>query len=370
MKIKLFNLQSLVVISIIFFSLWGCSFQKSNKVNVLVSLPLTGDAAAYGKLLKDGIEYGLSEMDEKTQSKINVIYQDDKLSTKDAINILNQEMAKQELSVVMTSSTELAMNLGSICNKNKIVLLPPIADGDNITKAGKYVYLITPVSSFQGKELARYISKDGHKNVAVIYLNDAWGNSLSSEFKIALNEYNGVVLISEACNPGQRDFRTQLTKIKNQKPDAFLIILHPTETIPLLKQVKELNFSAALYGGDTFSNKALYSKDVVELIQGIKFTLPSQPNNEIFNSFRKGFKEKYGYEADINAAAARDGIFLVGKAIERGANNGTDIINIFQSWTEGLVGATGLIKWNENRNVVSKQYSLYFIKEYIYLPFN
>lgn len=153
----------------------------------------------------------------------------------------------------------------------------------------------------------------------------------------------------------------QLLTIKNNSPDATIIILHPTETIPLLKQIKELNIQAALYGGDTLSNKALYSDDVKEFVQGIKFTLPSQPDNKIFQSFQKGFKEKYGYAPDMNAAAAQDAITLIAMAVEQGATNGTEFKNKFQSWKDGVVGATGLIKWKENRNVVSKQYSLYRI---------
>ena len=359
-KKRLLKIITLALVALVLVT--GCSNNNKNKVNVLVSLPLTGDAAAYGKLLQDGVNYGLSELDSITASKINVIYQDDKLSAKDAVNILNQEMAKQKLSAAMTSSTELAMNLGPICNSNQIVLLPPIADGAKITQAGEYVFLITPVSTFQGKELARYISKDGYKKVAVIFLNDSWGNSLSTVFKNEFeNEYGGSVIISETCNPGQRDFRTQLTKIKNNSPDAILIILHPTETIPLLKQIKELNIKAALYGGDTFSNKALYTDDVKEFVQGIKFTLPSQPDNKIFQSFQKGFKEKYGYDADINAAAARDAIILIAMAVEQGATNGTEIKDKFRNWNDGVIGATGLIKWDDIRNVISKKYQLYVI---------
>lgn len=365
MKYLIQHLKATSIILLMLVVISSCNQSKNkDQINVLVSLPLTGDAAAYGKLLMDGVNYGLSELDTAISSKINVIYQDDKLSSKEAVNIINQEMAKQKISVAMTSSTELAMTIAPICNKNRIILLPPIADGADITKNGEYIYLLTPVSTFQAKELARYISKDGHSNVAVIYLNDSWGNSLSSIFKTEIKDkYNGSVVFSESCNPGQRDFRTQLSKLKNKKPDATLIILHPTETIPLIKQMKELNINCDIYGGDTFSNKALYTEEIIDLVHGIKFTLPSQPENKIYQSFKKGFQKKYGYSADINAAAARDAITLIGLAIEQGAINGTEIKDKFQSWKDGIEGATGLIRWNENRNVISKKYSKYLIKE-------
>lgn len=363
----LLHVKIIIAIFINVIFLINCNLSgKNDKVSILVSLPLTGDAAAYGKLLKDGVEYGLSELDSNVKNKLNVIYQDDKLSTKDAVNILHQEMAKQKLAAVMTSSTELAMNLGPICNENKVILLPPIADGDQITKAGEYVFLITPVSSFQSQELARYMTLDKVKTAAIIFLNDSWGNSLTQEFTKAFEATSGKVLIKEGFNAGTRDFRETLLKIKKGNPDALLIILHPAETIPVLKQIRELGIKSKLYGGDTFSNKELYQKEVVDLVQGIKFTLPAQPNNEIFSSFKKGFKEKYGYEADINAAAARDAIILIASTVKLGAKNGTMIKDIFMQWKNGVKGATGLITWDDNRNVISKNYSLYKINQGLY----
>jgi branched-chain amino acid transport system substrate-binding protein len=359
-KIKVISLLVCVILC-----MFGCT-ETSQKINVLVNLPLTGDGAPYGKLLKDGIEIGIQQMDENTRNKINVIYQDDKMSAKEEVNILHQEMAKHTISVVMTTSTEFAITLGKICNDNNIVLLPPIADGDQITSGKEYVYLITPTSAFQGSVLAKKIKENNCSTVAVFSLNDSWGKALSSEFQKKFVDEGGKVLISETCEAGQTDMRSVLLKIKNKKPDAILLILHPTETVPALKQIKELGIIAKLYGGDTFSNKDLYKNEVIDLMQGLQFTLPTQPDNAIFDGFKKLFFEQYAYNPDVNAAAARDAILLVAKAVADGAIDGPSIKDKFNSYTNGIEGATGLIKWDENRNVVSKGYSLYIVsgKEY------
>lgn len=343
----------------------GCHSQcnhKEERVNVLVSLPLTGNAAAYGKLLKDGIEIGLEQVDKGTRDKINVIFQDDKLSSKEAVSILQHEMAKQKLSVAMTASTELAMTLGKTCNDNKIVLLPPIADGNQITNGREYVFLITPTSAFQGTVLAQKIKERNYTKAAILHLNDSWGKELSTEFQNSYAQLGGETLIKETCEIGQTDMRSLLLKIKNRQPEALLLILHPTETIPTLKQIKELNINVALFGGDTFSNKDLYKDGVVDLMQGLRFTLPTQPDNQVYQEFQKIFYAKHNYNPDINAAAARDAITLVAKAVEDGAVNGTSVRDIFNSYNEGIVGATGMIKWDENRNVVSKSYALYVVR--------
>jgi len=354
-KIRIF-----LVLFCIVLCMGGCK-NNSQKVNVLVSLPLTGDAAVYAKLLQDGIEIGLDQMDKETRGKINVIYQDDKLSSKEAVSVLQQAMAKRKLSVAMTTSTELAMTIGGICNDNKIVMLPPIADGNQITKGKEYVFLITPTSAYQGIALAQKIKESNYTKVAILHLNDSWGNELSTEFQNKFVELGGEVLIRERCEAGQTDLRSTLLRIKNRQPEVILIILHPTETVPVLKQIKELGITAVIYGGDTFSNKDLYKSEVIDLVQGVRFTLPTQPDNQYFEDFKKLFVAKYGYNPDINAAAARDAIMLVAKAVKDGATDGTSIKDKFNSYTNGIEGATGLIKWDNNRNVVSKEYSLYII---------
>jgi branched-chain amino acid transport system substrate-binding protein len=355
----------MVVLGTLF--LFSCT-KKDSKINILVPAPFSGDAASYGKVMKEGIEIALSELEgDPVKQKINVIYQDSKLSTKEIVNILQQELALHPISVVMPVSTGEAMALAPICNKNQVVLLPPLADGDQLSEARPYFFRISPASSFQGRVLADKMRENGILKAAVLYLNDAWGKGLSLKFKEYFMEKNGNIVAMESCNPGQMDLRTQLQKIKAVQPEALLIILHPTETIPALKQIRELGIKARLYGGDTFSNKTVYA-EAAELAQGVIFALPAQPENVIFNKFSAAYKARYRADADINAAAARDAIMIVVEAVRKGATTGDAIKVSLDGMTNGLNGATGLIKWDKNGNVISKKYQLYIVKGDSYEP--
>jgi len=345
----------------VIFILTACE-KKDAKMNVLVAVPFTGDAASYGKVIKEGIEIGLDELaKDPIRKKFNVIFQDSKLSPKEIVTIFQQELSTNGVSVIMPASTSEALALAPLCNKNKVVLLPPLADGDQLIQARPYFFRISPASSFQGKILADAISGAGISRVAVLYLNDSWGQGLSMKFKEFFLLNNKTVVAMESCNPGQIDLRSQLQKIKSSNPEALLIILHPTETIPALKQVKELGIKVKLYGGDNFSNKAIYN-EAADLSQGVIFALPAKPENEIFKKFSDMYKERFGTEADINAAAARDAIMVVIEAIRKGAVTGEAIKNVLDGMSDGFNGATGLIKWDDNGNVLSKKYQLYVVE--------
>ncbi len=352
----------LIVIIITSISFLSCNNDKTSKVNILVAAPFTGEAASYGKFLKEGVEIALLEMkNDPVLKKINIIYRDSKLSLTEIVNVFQQELALNPISVVMPVSTAEALTLAPLCNNNQVVLLPPLADGDQLTKAGPYFFRISPSSSFQGIELAKAVIQGNHKNAAVLYLNDAWGKGLAEQFKNSYTNMGGNVVAMESCNPNQTNLRVQLKKIKDSRPEALLIIVHPAETIPALKQIIELGLKVQLYGGDTFSNKAIYT-EAADLAQGVIFALPAQPTNEEFIKFSSLYKDEYGTDADINAAAARDAIMLVAQAVKEGATNGESIKNKFKQFINGFRGATGLIKWDANGDVISKEYCLYVIE--------
>jgi len=368
MTMKLKFLRSLMVVLAVPFLLAACERGAEKQVNILVPVPLTGDAASYGKIMREGIDLALDELkSDPVSSKLNVIYRDSQLSLKEIVNIFQQECARQTISVVMPVSTGESMVLAPLCNEKKVVLLPPLADGDELVKARPFFFRISPASSFQGAILAKAVKEKGYKDAAILYLNDAWGTGLADTLKREFEAAGGKIAASESVNPNQLDLRIQLTKIKNSGAAALIILVHPTETVPALRQIRELGLTVQIFGGDTFSNKAIF-EEVADLAQGVIFALPSEPQNEIFNGFRAAYKKKYNANADVNAAAARDALMIVAKAVREGATDGDSIRIALGKWSQAFQGATGTIQWNEEGNVTTKQYSLYVIKGRSYEP--
>lgn len=349
------------ILSLCCLLLISCSKKPDNKVNILVPIPLTGEAASYGKIIREGIEIGLQELaDDPVRDKINIIYRDSKLSISEIVNIFHQETMRKSISVIMPASTGECMALAPLCNKNKIVLLPPLADGDELTKGNDYVFRVSPASSFQGKALADVVTKDGHKKTAIIYLQDAWGTGLNKAFGRTYTAGGGELSVSEGIQPGQKDFRTVLSHVENSGAEALVMFIHPAETGALLKQIREMNIKLALYGGDTFSNKTIY-KEYADLAQGVVFTLPANPENDAYKNFSKRYKELFGTAADINAAASRDALLLIVNAIKQGCSSGEQIHSFFTSSKNYFSGAAGVIEWDSDHNVISKEYDVYVV---------
>jgi len=349
----------------------GCSRESSERtglpVVIAATIPLTGDAASYGEIQKRGISLALSKINtDQSRPLLKVVYKDSQLSPKEAVNALQQSILQDKPQVVFSISTAEVMAQAPVCNEKKVVLLSPLASGDDITKAGPFVYRVSPADSFQGRAIAEKILALGLKRLGILSVNDSFGVGLAMKFRETLEKGGGTVVADETSNPGQVDLRTHLEKLRATKPEGIFLVLHPGQAVAVLKQIKELGIRARLFGADTFSNREIYSAARQEA-QGVVFSLPAQPDSPAFKQFSADYEKTYSSPADINAAAAYDATMLVARAVRAGARTGDQIRAYFDK-QEPYEGASGLIQWDSNGDVISKKYAVYVIQGGGYKP--
>lgn len=367
---KLLRFVPLLIVSLITILL-GCSRESSEHTNlpivIAATIPLTGDAASYGEIQKRGISLALKQVNaDPSQPLLKVVYKDSQLSPKEAVNALQQSILQDKPQVVFSISTAEVMAQAPVCNEKKIVLLSPLASGDDITKAGPFVYRVSPADSFQGKAIAEKILALGLKRLGVLSVNDSFGVGLAMKFRETLEKGGGSVVVAETSNPGQVDLRTHLEKLRAAKPEGIFLVLHPGQAVAVLKQIKELGIRTRLFGADTFSNRDIYSAARQEA-QGVVFSLPAQPDSPHFKQFSTDYEKTYNTPADINAAAAYDATMLVARAVRAGTRTGNQIREYFDK-QEPYEGASGLIQWDSNGDVISKKYAVYVIQGDGYNP--
>jgi branched-chain amino acid transport system substrate-binding protein len=355
----------------ILVSLGSCSNGSRAKgvlpVVIAVTIPITGDAASYGEIQKRGIAMALSEVNtDPAHPVLRIVYKDTQLNPKEAVNALQQSLMQDGAQVVFSISTGEVMAQAPICNEKHVILLSPLASGDDITAAGRYVYRVSPTDSFQGKVMAEKVLGLGVKRLAILNVNDSFGVGLAGAFRRDIERGGGMIVSSEACDPTQTDLRTHLTKIRSAKPEGLFIVVHPGQAVAVLKQIRQLGIQARLFGADTFSNRDVYTA-AKAYAQGVVFSLPAMPDSPGFKKFSLAYTKAYKSPPDINAAAAYDAVMLVARAVKAGARTGEDLRTMFDK-RESYEGASGTVRWDENGDVVSKKYAVYVIHGYGYRP--
>lgn len=299
-------------------------FFKEKKVVFKIGsiLPLSGDVAVYGKSLQNGMDLALEEYlkTHPNGMKIEVIYEDSKADPKLAVNSIQKLTSIDKCNIVLGgfSSSEV-LSIAPIAEKNKIVLISPTASSPSITNAGDYIFRTTPSDNFDGEIMAKFAYNELQlRNVALLFANNDYGQGISKVFVSKFISLGGKISIQKSFESGVNDFKTQLTAIKESKPDGLYIIA-ASEIGIILKQKSELNL------GDikTFTVGLAENPKLIEIAgeaaNNVFYSYPSfqvNSDDKEINDFVSNFKLKYKNEPDVLAAYGYDLMNITLKVLE------------------------------------------------------
>ena len=241
--------------------------------------------------------------------------------------IINVDKVDAIIGAVCSSVT---LAIAPIVEENKVVLISPASTNPKISEAGDYIFRVVPSDALRGEIFADYIKNDvGLNKVAILYINNEGGVGNRDSFKKKFEELGGKVVAAESYKQGARDVRTQLIKIKNQNPQAIIVVSYPADSVVVLKQAKELGLSLPLY----FQTEALEDPSVIqgagEAAEGVVYILPAEPSGREVEEFRRAFKEKFSKEPALYAAEGFDAFNLIIKAIKAGIRTIASLLSNF-----------------------------------------
>jgi branched-chain amino acid transport system substrate-binding protein len=331
---------------------------KQQTIKIGAVLPLTGDAAVYGKAIKDGIDLALSEVNTKGGVKgrrIEVIYEDDQGKATIGVSATQKLIAQDKVPVIIGGAmSSVCAAIGPICQRNKVVLLSPTASAPSLRKIGNYLFFLWPSDNYDGKIMAEFAYKElGIRSVAILYVNLEYGKGIEAVFRHEFEKLGGKVVASEAYAQGATDFRAQLSKIKALSPDALYLPGYYKELAGILKQARQLGLKTKILSVNSFYDPKLL-QIAGDSAEGAIFTYPMyDPKNKdaVTRKFVDAFKKKYGKEPDIFAAQGYDALNLVALAISKGGFT-AEAIREELSKVKNYPGVGGTISFDKNGDVI------------------
>jgi branched-chain amino acid transport system substrate-binding protein len=235
------------------------------------------------------------------------------------------------------------------------IMITPTATNPDVTKTGKYIFRACFIDDFQGTVMANFALKNLKVKTAAIFLDNAndYSKGLAKFFKESFVRSGGTIVSEEAFIAGDKDFRTQLTKMKMKKPDIIYVPAYYQEDGLIAKQARELGIRAPILGGDGWDSDQLVKIAGAGSLNGIYFSNHYSPENAspAALEFIKAYRDRYGTRPDALAALSYDSALILYQAIKLAGSTDTEKIR------EALVGlkvngVTGRISFDENRNPV------------------
>lgn len=135
-----------------------------------------------------------------------------------------------------------------------------------------FYFRTAPSDLLQGEVLGNLIAEDGHKNLAVIYQNDAYGSGLNDAIATNFEATGGKVVAQASFNVGDATFDSQVAQVAAAKPDAVAIA-----TFDQFKTIAPLLVAAGVPASSFYlvdGNLSQYGADIPVDLTGAKGTKP------------------------------------------------------------------------------------------------
>lgn len=316
-----------------------------NKTPIKIGVvePLTGGAAPYGEVAKNGFSLAIDEINAKggiDGRKVEVIYEDSKCNGKDALN------AAQKL--INTDAVQYIV--GAMCSSEVLAILPlteskPMiffgeGSSPDITGKGKYFFRTWPSDAFSGKALAENLVPQ-YKKIAIITEKTDYSVALEKTFSQNVRERGGEVVASETFSGNIKDFKTILSKIKQTNPEVLFINPQAGEAGALIaKQARDMGitaqFAAFFFTGDEFvkANSAINGTIILDV--------PSLNSNRPQSAqFVANYKARFGDTMNYPFVAGQmyDYAYLLKRTIEKGG----DTVESQKKYLNDLTSYAGVI---------------------------
>lgn len=272
---------------------------------------------------------------------------------------------------------------GKVYRKYEIPAITASSTAENVTLGNAWYFRVIPNNTFQATFLALYIKNSLKKNaIVIIAINDDYGRSLARALESTANEIGLPVLKNWEINTYSPDWESAvdqlLTEIAAMDDLGAIVLATYGDTAADAKIIASLHNSKKKYvliGGDSFSDTAfLYlfetypqqggSPDYYS--DGIYVTTPFMPqiaDKEAYD-FKKRFAKKYPDNASPSwyVACYYDAMRVAVEAIKLAKIQGRghirskrkavrDALTSFYSVKTAIKGVTGLIYFDQNRNV-------------------
>ncbi len=352
-------------------------------------LPETGSLAFLGPPEFAGVTLAVQEINEAGGVLGSDVVQIDSDSGDTSSNIAQQSvdtLLSQDVdAIVGAASSSVSLSVIDKIIGASVVQISPANTSTAFTDYDDngFYFRTAPSDVLQGRVLGDTVLADGHANIAILALQDAYGETLAEQATTAIQDGGGTVVYTEFYDPKATDFSAVLDEASSTNPDAVILIGFD-ETKTIIPQAASRNFGpqdVPYFFVD--GNLANYSEDFDEgTLTGTKGTLPGA---EATDEFRDRLQEAYGplTEFAYSGESYDATILLALAAIAAGDDSGTAIASQMQAVsTEGTVctefaecvalleegedidydGVSGKVEFDENGDPTSASIGIY---EYI-----
>ena len=274
------------------------SSESASEIKIGFIGPLTGDYANYGTLCRQAVEMAIDECNAKggiNGSTVKLVAEDSEGDPNKALAAMEKLANTDKVcAVVGPVLTGEAFSVGPVACELGVLAVTPSASHKDVTNQGDYIFRTTPSDGLQGEVAGKYWAQVlGYKKIATLYAKNDYSQGLAEGMKESFEAEGGKIVAEETFMVGDKDFKTQLTKIAALKPEAIYIPNYTVEMAQILEQAAQLGIDIPFLSGDGFSDPMIYQL-AGDFCDGVIYIGPSQAKaSSVLTDFQAAYRKAY-----------------------------------------------------------------------------
>ena len=334
---------------------------KQKKIKIGFIGPMTGDYANYGQLQSKAAQLALNDFNKNeggiADVSIELVVEDSQGKVEKGSTATQKLINVDKITgLVGPVFSGVALGVAPDFQNAKIPVIAGSATNPDLTGIGDYIFRTVPSDALQSAVLGPYIAQElGYMTMAIIFTNNDYSQSLAESVTKTYEIAGGKVLLSLGAPEGTKDFRTQLTQIKDIAPEAIFLPNYVAECAQIIKQMYEIGLDIPIISADGFSNTEIHNL-IGEQANGVIFSASPSNETEKAISFRKAYNAEFGVDPDDFSANIYDATTILLRAMKDNYNekskmiDGESLRNDIQN-TQNFAGVSGNIEFAANGDV-------------------
>ncbi|OYV05283.1 MAG: ethanolamine utilization protein EutJ [Verrucomicrobiales bacterium VVV1] len=349
------------------FSLTHCKSGGGDTIKIGEFASLTGKEATFGTSSHEGTLLAIEELNAAggvLGKKLELLTEDDQTKAGEPANAVNKLISKDGVVAILGEvASSRSLEAAPICQQNKIPMISPASTNPSVTKVGDHIFRVCFTDTFQGAALANFASGTlKAKKVAILTdVKSDYSKGLAKNFKDKFTGSGGQIGSELDFNGGDKDFKGQLTSIKDNAPDAIFLPGYYNDVALICIQAKQLGITAPIFGGDGWESESLLTigKDAMNGNYFSTHCAVDQGTPEMAK-FVESYKKRFnGKTPDAMAVLGYDSALVLADAMKRAGTTESAALRKAIAETKDFAGASGKITLNEDRDALK---ALVFIK--------
>jgi len=317
-------------------------------------LPVTGQAAGYGKWMQRGIELAVEDVNTAggiDGKQLQAIIEDSKSDNRAGVDAATKLISIDNVPAIVTVLTGVTKSIMPITERNRVILFT-LALSPGLTEEGQFVFRNATNVANEVDAMMEVVLNDLElKKVALIFINNPAGLWVADYFKKTFEASGGTLTASESFQPDATDFRSQITKIKASNPDALYVLGYQQNGL-IMKQARELGLQCQFLGASdcelpevlriagNAADGTIYTKAAFD---------PASQTKEVAQFVVK-YRQRYGEDPEVFGATSYDAVRIIAVALEQGKQDPARMRDVILT-VKDYPGVSGQTTFLPNRDV-------------------